>query len=115
MCDGEPLEYQAPARWIKARKAHRCCVCTETIRVGDRYHYLAGRFEGDWMTWKHCARCWMMFEALCRYTDEVLFELNCGEEWESLTGEPPPDDVAELAFLSANDAQKRVREIGAEK
>lgn len=117
MCDGEPLDFHAPEKWVTARKLHRCSACGEAITPGYRYHYLTGRFEGEWVTWKHCARCWMMLEILSYYSDgqTIQLDLDCGEDWESLTGEPPPDDVAELAFLSANDAQERVREIGAEK
>ena len=41
----------------KARKPHRCCECGKTIQSGERYHYAAGKFEGDLFTQKTCLLC----------------------------------------------------------
>ena len=112
MCDGD---YDPAAldvrRWMTARKVHRCVACRESIRTGDRYHLtVMVQDRGDKpVRWKHCARCWMICEALWDANDGggIDFELNCGELWKDnfgLAAEP-----ADLAFLTPDEAQKRLK------
>jgi hypothetical protein len=100
MCDG--YEADGPQcwseKWRKARKPHRCCACGETIQPGHTYHYLSGIWDGSAEDYKHCARCWTIFDALEDRTEGVALLLNCGETWESAFGEAPPPELAALAF-----------------
>jgi hypothetical protein len=110
MCD---YDYEPAAldvrRWMTARQVHQCCACHEPIRKADRYHLtVCVQERGDRPSrWKHCARCWMICEALwvANGGEGIDFELNCGEDWEFEEDEP-----AELAFMTADDAQKALRE-----
>jgi hypothetical protein len=95
-------------RWRRARKEHRCCACRETIRAGDRYHYVSGIWEGGPASFKHCARCWAMFAELTertRWGDSVALQLDCGQSWEDVFTDAPPDEIAALAFLTPDEAQ----------
>ena len=108
MCDGDYEQAQVWCpRWRKARKTHVCCACAEPIRPGDRYHYISYVFDGSAGSYKHCARCWSIYEAICAAYgqdawEHVELELDCGTLWEREIG-PLPDDVAALAFALPGD------------
>nr|NIP90585.1 hypothetical protein [Gammaproteobacteria bacterium]NIR32916.1 hypothetical protein [Gammaproteobacteria bacterium]NIR84714.1 hypothetical protein [Gammaproteobacteria bacterium]NIU07263.1 hypothetical protein [Gammaproteobacteria bacterium]NIV52870.1 hypothetical protein [Gammaproteobacteria bacterium] len=90
------------AGWRKARKPHTCCACGERIPAGHRYYYTFQISEGDAETWQHCARCKALLEHLWSVLpdDEIPDpELNCGHTYEEMHGEPPPPEIAELAFV----------------
>ena len=105
MCDEdyEPADcYDQTFR--TARKSHECHACDETIEPGHRYSVTSGNWDGMWEQFKHCMRCHAMFEAIHAswrangYPNMgVAMDLNCGEDWADLFGEPPPE-VAALAF-----------------
>lgn len=82
-----------------ARKEHRCCACAESIRPGDRYHFISGVWQDSGPeSFKHCARCWAMYRAADRHSrendgDGAMITLDCGEVWEE-----PPEHIAALAF-----------------
>lgn len=85
--------------------------CSETIEPGQRYRYSSGVWEGTPGSFKHCARCWHLYTELCdRSHDDVAIMLDCGETWESSFGEAPPSDIAALAFLTSDEAQRLVAE-----
>ena len=113
MCD---YDYEPAAldvrRWMTARQVHQCCACHEPIRKRDRYHLtVCVQERGDRPTrWKHCARCWMICEALWEANDGgvIDFELNCGELWRDNFG--LAEEPADLAFMTADDAQKKLKE-----
>ena len=90
------------SEWRRARKPHTCVGCVETIRPGDRYHYSSGIWDGDPDSFKHCARCWRVFQILQEESDfgAVDLELNCGEDYE---GDNP--EMYALAFMTADEAQ----------
>ena len=96
--DMDPCAVFDPRRHV-ARKARRCDVCRETIEVGFRYTRLSACFDGRWSHSSHCARCWAIFDALTRHTqDPVSPMLDCGESWLDTFGEVEPPEVAALAF-----------------
>lgn len=112
MCGGDPYDEPAVETrvWRKARKEHQCIACRETIRKGDRYHYWTQLWEGSWgKPIRHCARCYAICKALWKVTngEGIEVELNCGELWDDNFGEPP-EEVARLAFMSADDAQREL-------
>ena len=63
MCD-HPAIYEETTR--KAAKAHRCCECRRTIEKGDAYHEVRGLWDGQWGTYRTCARCERVRNALLR-------------------------------------------------
>jgi hypothetical protein len=102
MCDGDAPSASSD-RWRTARKEHQCCGCGETIRRGDRYHFTSGIWDGEPASFKHCARCYAMWEALVDRADArevVRYDLSCDDEWRD-----PPDDVAALAFMTPDEGQ----------
>ena len=103
MCDVDALPGTSARRWQRARKTHTCTACRETIRPGDLYHVLTGVWDGEWDSFKHCARCWKMIRALADLTGEAVdLELNCGETYEPVGDDDP---LLALAFLTPDEAQ----------
>lgn len=41
----------------KARKVHTCGECHEKIKIGERYEYINGYWDGDFYIFKSCALC----------------------------------------------------------
>ena len=97
--------------WRKARKEHTCSACSSTIRPRDRYFYIyAVNSEGAWHC-KRCARCEAIHAHLAKilpYDEFPDHELDCGHDYEAVHGVPPPPEIAELAFLTPDEMQKRL-------
>lgn len=110
MCDGDYDDSVEIRRgWQRARLSHQCFACRETIRIGDRYHVTHQRYDGALESYKHCARCWQICEALWANGAEAIdFGLNCGETWEDAMGALPAA-IAALAFLTPDEAQQAVQ------
>lgn len=62
-CDGEPPEFY-DANIVRARKPHRCCECLSEIEPGEHYEHVAGKWQGDFATFKTCIECIELREAL---------------------------------------------------
>lgn len=111
MCDEPDYYYMTmDERRQKARKVHVCYACREQIRVGDAYQVSrcisTSRYTPfEW--YKHCLRCAAMLDAIvkARPEDSIAWDLACGEDWRDTIGELP-DEVAALAFMTPDDAQK---------
>ncbi len=56
-----------------ARKQHRCCECSAPIMPGDKYISVAGKWEGDFSTYKHH---WLCAEA-CEYIRDHFNDNDC--------------------------------------
>src|SRR5690606_9515832 len=93
----------------RARSDYRCCACRETIRRGDRYARQYVLFEGKYQNWKRCLRCEAIYQWLVENNPDsdsgVDERLNCGHTFEDIHGEPPPLELARLAFMTADEAQ----------
>ncbi len=114
MCDVADGRWDVfDCRRVKARKQHECEACDDGIQRGHVYFKTFALIDGGVSTWKHCARCHVLYEKLCElhnqsdpiYVDE---RLNCGTSWREAFGEDPPDEIAALAFILTDDAQKLV-------
>ena len=55
------FDYESPEmhsqRLRRARKPHICCECHETIPAGALYEFVWGKWDGQFNTYKTCARC----------------------------------------------------------
>jgi hypothetical protein len=105
--DCEPFVF-ANEGWKRARKQHKCSACHEPILRGDRYYYHASLFDGDMDVVKQCARCRAMYDHLLDIGDSCEFpdmRLDCGHDYEEAHGEPPPENVAALAFATRAEMQ----------
>jgi hypothetical protein len=110
MCGADEESGFRSGSWVRARKAHRCYACRETIRPGDLYHREAGTHEGDFFLYKHCARCWKMLDFVLHVGDgTVQYDLNCGEDYEYEGNEADP--AHQLAFLTQDEAQTHAEEV----
>lgn len=110
MCDGDDFDSPRFDRreWRKAQKEHACYACSEKIRAGDSYHHtsLMGYSDDRPNVFKHCARCWMICEALwAAGANGIDFGLNCGETWADNVMLENPEPAA-LAFLTQDEAQR---------
>jgi hypothetical protein len=95
-------------RVSKARKAHVCSACERSIDPGQLYVRVRWVYDGSADGVKRCGACQLTHEHLRglgrdrdMWPDETL---SCGleyyEEWDA----DPPDGVAALPFLTAQDA-----------
>lgn len=54
-------DYDAPEFYHKetptAKKEHKCGECGSTIKVGERYERVYGKWDGDISTFKTCSDC----------------------------------------------------------
>lgn len=111
MCDSDDFDSATDLRrgWVRARKQHRCYACREAIRPGDRYHEWVSKQEGELDTARHCARCYLLMEALWASGAEAVdWSLDCGVSYEEVFG-PIPEHVARLAFMTPDEAQAAAR------
>jgi hypothetical protein len=113
-CDIDGYNEVERTTYPRARKEHRCDACRETIRVGDRYARTFIVWEGEPETWFHCARCNALFKGISgrhrelRTGEGVQFDLDCGHSWQEIFDEEPPPEIARLAFLTPDEAQKEL-------
>lgn len=70
----------------KAKKEHECIECGETIKKGDRYEYLRGKWkvelskESMWATYRTCVGCCNVRNSyLCKGENYTI-----GEMWKQL-------------------------------
>lgn len=100
----------------RARKEHTCCACRISIKPGHLYQIDKALFDGYWETWKRCGRCVAIYNHLAekmtgarnaglRDREEYIeVALNCGHTYQAEWGEEPPPEIANLAFLNADEA-----------
>jgi len=94
----------------RARKEHLCCACGERIQQGHRYHEFTAVWEGALQTYRHCRRCWKMLTLIqteLNWGEPVDLTLDCGETWESATGQCTPEHIEVLAFVTPAEMQER--------
>jgi hypothetical protein len=56
VCDCNPPEF-FNSHIAKARKPHKCCECLRTIETGERHEVVAGKWDGDFCTFRTCPDC----------------------------------------------------------
>lgn len=54
-CDGSPEICET--RWPRARKEHRCGECGATVRKGEEYQRISGKYDGEFFDEKTCIDC----------------------------------------------------------
>ena len=94
-----------------ARKERRCSACRETIRCGDRYVAIFIVFQGEPERLSRCARCQVVHKHLRGKDPGEMWpdeKLACGEGYEEHWGEEPPPEIAELAFVTADEMQAKL-------
>lgn len=105
MCDidGEPPELGGEMIWRRANKQHPCSACCDPIAPKEMYRLIRGRWDGDWETFKQCARCAKIWDVLnsrrrCGEPGPQL-DLGCGEVYEG-------SDLDWLAFTTRDEGQQ---------
>lgn len=96
--------------WRAAAMSLRCDACEIQIAIGDRYHWETWVFDGDDDASARCVRCQAIYEHLTERMrlggdrDEFCAPaLDCGDEYEERWDEPPPPEIAALAFWLPGD------------
>jgi predicted RNA-binding Zn-ribbon protein involved in translation (DUF1610 family) len=74
-----------------ARKAHRCELCRRDIEPGEKYRHQRYKDCGDIWTWRQCAHCDAVIDALIADGMCGDFGIDC-----DLVGEWEPDTIAGL-------------------
>jgi hypothetical protein len=95
---------------VKARKEHTCGACKEPICRGHTYWRIGIVFERQASSLRRCERCQAMHVHLRGLGDCDTWpdeQLSCGHGYEEMWEEPPPPEIAELAFLTAEEMQRR--------
>lgn len=97
----------------RARKPHKCCACGIDIRIGDKYIHVFAAGDGDIFKYDRCLRCEFIFKEIQNRSpyDAISDTLSCGHTWEENFGEPPPPEIARLAFISADEMQSELAEL----
>jgi len=52
----------------RAKKEHKCSMCGETIKVGERYCRYSGKYDGEFFDEKQCLFC---EAAIAQYFDDT--------------------------------------------
>lgn len=116
-CDGGERPEVWNEKANRARIAHKCSACSETIRPGDLYHYTFYIFDGVSNTTRRCARCETLYRALVKLHAKeqpevedvtepgVHPELECGHTFEQVFKREPPPQLARLAFMTPDEMQ----------
>lgn len=87
------LEFSNQSNRI-ARKEHKCDLCGEVIRVGEKYSRYAGKYDGQMFDYKHHLLCLEMISEYClwaednEYTEDDVIDwlmetvcYNCEHSW----------------------------------
>lgn len=56
LSDGDGADFWT-ARYVRAKKSHRCKECGKPISIGERYERSAARSEGSFYSHSTCATC----------------------------------------------------------
>ncbi len=104
----------------RARKDHECDACDCVIRRGDLYVVHSFVYEHTASSVKRCLRCDAIYQHLVelfrekRISDEAPdVRLDCGHEYRERWGVDPPPELAELAFMTPEEVQRKLaKEIG---
>jgi hypothetical protein len=89
----------------KARKEHTCSACRLPILPGHYYASVFLLYDGDAETIKRCGSCQTTHLHLRKLGDPHGMwpneKLNCGKSYEGEWDEEPPEEIAALPFLNA--------------
>lgn len=101
--------------WRTARKGHVCSACSMPVDKGHRYCHVTTIYDGMVTHYKRCLRCQALHEHLrdkCYESDSRGYsdqlwpdeQLNCGMDYEEEWRQPPPPEIAKLAFWLPGDS-----------
>jgi hypothetical protein len=57
MCDNVPYPEFYREKVQIARKQYRCCECHKPINAGNKYTYIAGKWEREFNSYRQCLSC----------------------------------------------------------
>ena len=66
------------AKMVRARSDHTCTECAETIPPGHIYERVRGLWDGDWITYKTCGRC---YDLRRRFFPHGFYFTGLVDEW----------------------------------
>lgn len=77
-------EFYSTQKIKKARKEHTCKCCNTNIQIGEPYEIHAGKYEGNFFTFKICPICSKILDYWCYELGHQEFDLSeiIGELWD---------------------------------
>lgn len=105
-CDWEMPEFYS-ARWVVARKEHKCVECGAPVFKGEKHGYFTGKWDGELESYRQHIEC----EDACRYIRDhfqggeciafgQLFEI-WGDYSYRAKGRPEEEDHREFRAIMA--------------
>lgn len=97
----------------KASVSHTCDACKRPIPKGHVYARVFIVFEGEAETVKRCLTCQALHKHLRTLDPGEMWpdeRLDCGIEYSEHWNREPPEHIAKLAFLTAEEAQQEFAE-----
>ena len=64
-CDADVLPDFFNETHVVAKKDHVCCECGRNIKSGERYEYIAGKWDGEFQVFKTCKQCEQIRKDFC--------------------------------------------------
>lgn len=64
-CDSDNYPEFYVEEYPISRKEHECCECGELIKKGQKYQKVAGKWDGDFQTYKTCMTCVKIRDTYC--------------------------------------------------
>ena len=61
-------------RIVKARKVHKCELCGQNIKVGEKYHRQSGKYEGEFFDRCHHMTCDKIIASYCSENNENEYD-----------------------------------------
>lgn len=80
-----------------AKKKYACSECGDDIKIGDKYEYVRGRWNGDWSTFRTCKTCVNVRRDLfqCGWTHGSMWE----DIYYAFEEAIPPEEEDDLSWL----------------
>jgi len=83
-------------RHPKARKAHLCNECSGTIRPGEVYQYISGKWDHEFAAFKTCSAC----ERLRSWSEDQDVRAGFGELYATLDEYDLREEIPPLLLLA---------------
>jgi hypothetical protein len=72
MCDDVPYPEFYREKVQMARKQYHCCECHKPINIGDKYTYIAGKWDGDFNSFRQCLSCNKLMELASLFLNQRI-------------------------------------------
>ena len=64
-----------------SRKERKCDLCSATIKIGEKYHSKAGKYDGDIWCSNECVKCQSVVNEFLEIGSEDGYSEDCIRDW----------------------------------